>query len=136
VRLPAITFNKVDLPAPFGPSRAVTRPGRTPRSTSSSKRRGPMVTRTRRASRTGDRKSTRLNSSHVKISYAVFCLKKKKEGRRAVKQLGSVLADNPDINVLIEGHTDNEPYYGNGTLKGTRDLSTKRATAIVEHIRE
>src|SRR5690349_22219225 len=29
-----------------------------------------------------DRKSTRLNSSHVEISYAVFCLKKKK-GRRA-----------------------------------------------------
>src|SRR5690606_40444287 len=27
-----------------------------------------------------DRKSTRLNSSHVKISYAVFCLKKKKDG--------------------------------------------------------
>src|SRR5690606_41090346 len=27
-----------------------------------------------------DRKSTRLNSSHVKISYAVFCLKKKKKG--------------------------------------------------------
>src|SRR5699024_8770732 len=27
---------------------------------------------------TGDRKSTRLNSSHVSISYAVFCLKKKK----------------------------------------------------------
>src|SRR5204863_1338240 len=29
-----------------------------------------------------DRKSTRLNSSHVEISYAVFCLKKKKEKRR------------------------------------------------------
>src|SRR5690606_41262778 len=29
-----------------------------------------------------DRKSTRLNSSHVKTSYAVFCLKKKNEGRR------------------------------------------------------
>src|SRR3989442_8284602 len=28
--------------------------------------------------RIGDRKSTRLNSSHVRISYAVFCLKKKK----------------------------------------------------------
>src|SRR3989442_6026140 len=27
-----------------------------------------------------DRKSTRLNSSHVRISYAVFCLKKKKNG--------------------------------------------------------
>src|SRR5699024_11539531 len=30
-----------------------------------------------------DRKSTRLNSSHVSISYAVFCLKKKKMQRRA-----------------------------------------------------
>src|SRR5947208_11260986 len=30
-----------------------------------------------------DRKSTRLNSSHQIISYAVFCLKKKKEGRDA-----------------------------------------------------
>src|SRR5690606_42032600 len=32
-------------------------------------------------SASGDRKSTRLNSSHVKISYAVFCLKKKIKGR-------------------------------------------------------
>src|SRR5207302_5493039 len=31
----------------------------------------------------GDRKSTRLNSSHVKISYAVFCLKQKKRRTRA-----------------------------------------------------
>src|SRR5690349_24000725 len=30
----------------------------------------------------GDRKSTRLNSSHVEISYAVFCLKKKKTNNR------------------------------------------------------
>src|SRR5690554_7526582 len=29
-----------------------------------------------------DRKSTRLNSSHVRISYAVFCLKKKKQNNR------------------------------------------------------
>src|SRR5690554_6655872 len=31
----------------------------------------------------GDRKSTRLNSSHVRISYAVFCLKKKKKSKKA-----------------------------------------------------
>src|SRR5215475_14880999 len=31
-----------------------------------------------------DRKSTRLNSSHVKISYAVFCLKKKKKQKKTV----------------------------------------------------
>jgi len=32
-----------------------------------------------------DRKSTRLNSSHVKISYAVFCLKKKKKKNKTIK---------------------------------------------------
>src|SRR3712207_8814198 len=34
--------------------------------------------RARPAHRSGDRKSTRLNSSHANISYAVFCLKKKR----------------------------------------------------------
>src|SRR2546426_8272650 len=38
------------------------------------------------ASRHGDRKSTRLNSSHLVISYAVFCLKKKK-----IKKIDSVI---------------------------------------------
>src|SRR3989442_9563981 len=32
-----------------------------------------------------DRKSTRLNSSHVRISYAVFCLKKKKKKTRTIR---------------------------------------------------
>src|SRR5690606_42134401 len=40
------------------------------------------VLRVRPRLRLQDRKSTRLNSSHVKISYAVFCLKKKKQERR------------------------------------------------------
>src|SRR2546430_8406944 len=34
-----------------------------------------------------DRKSTRLNSSHSQISYAVFCLKKKKQNTQYIKQL-------------------------------------------------
>src|SRR5438445_3889190 len=40
-----------------------------------------------------DRKSTRLNSSHANISYAVFCLKKKKNGelQRSDRQLGNQL---------------------------------------------
>ncbi len=58
------------------------------------------------------------------------------EGRTAVNQLGNVLATNPDIAVLIEGHTDNVPYTGNGQLSGNWDLSTKRATAIVNILRE
>src|SRR5256885_4467590 len=36
----------------------------------------------------GDRKSTRLNSSHLVISYAVFCLKKKKKNK--LRYVGSV----------------------------------------------
>src|SRR5690349_23477712 len=43
-----------------------------------------VVTTAAGAIRPSDRKSTRLNSSHVEISYAVFCLKKKKRQRRIV----------------------------------------------------
>src|SRR5690606_42079224 len=39
----------------------------------------------RRPRRIRDRKSTRLNSSHVKISYAVFCLKKKKNTKSTLR---------------------------------------------------
>src|SRR5256885_10419846 len=42
---------------------------------------------------TRDRKSTRLNSSHLVISYAVFCLKKKKNGSLAPLSHSTVLAD-------------------------------------------
>ena len=58
------------------------------------------------------------------------------EGRKAVQQLGQVLAQNPDIAVLIEGHTDNVPYGGTGQLTDNWDLSTKRATSIVQILRE
>src|SRR5688572_31080100 len=55
-----------------------------PRAHSAGDVRDPVPARDRpprgagRAERAGDRKSTRLNSSHSQISYAVFCLKKKK----------------------------------------------------------
>src|SRR2546426_7159425 len=44
----------------------------------------PMYLLTVRGRNSGDRKSTRLNSSHLVISYAVFCLKKKKLTERSV----------------------------------------------------
>lgn len=53
-------------------------------------------------------------------------------GQEAIAQLGTVLAENPDIGVLIEGHTDDVPYKGKGLLSGNWDLSAKRATAIVK----
>src|SRR5215208_2662946 len=48
--------------------------------------RGDGSARARRGARGGDRKSTRLNSSHVAISYAVFCLKKKKKNNSLIQQ--------------------------------------------------
>src|SRR5688572_31672413 len=44
--------------------------------------RGPQLHRRSQSHRRGDRKSTRLNSSHSQISYAVFCLKKKKKKKQ------------------------------------------------------
>ena len=53
------------------------------------------------------------------------------QGRSAVVNLAGVLKQNTDIDVLIEGHTDNVPYGGKGAITDNWDLSTKRATAIV-----
>jgi chemotaxis protein MotB len=55
------------------------------------------------------------------------------EGKKAVDLVGKVLGDNPDISVLIEGHTDNDKITGTigGGVENNWDLSTKRATAIV-----
>jgi chemotaxis protein MotB len=60
------------------------------------------------------------------------------EGRKAVVEVGKVLAQNPDITVLIEGHTDNDKILGNigGGIENNWDLSTKRATAIVTILSE
>ena len=45
------------------------------------------------------------------------------EGKRAVVEVAKVLADNPDIAVLIEGHTDNVPYAGGGAIAETGTLA-------------
>src|SRR5258708_30468998 len=45
-----------------------------------------------RATKLQDRKSTRLNSSHQIISYAVFCLKKKKYGNQISVRAGIILS--------------------------------------------
>jgi chemotaxis protein MotB len=58
------------------------------------------------------------------------------EGKKAVVEVGKVLAANPDISVLIEGHTDNDAFAGSGAITDNWDLSTKRATAIVSILSE
>ena len=58
------------------------------------------------------------------------------EGKKAVVEVGKVLGDNPDISVLIEGHTDDDPFGGSGPIVDNWDLSTKRATSIVAILSE
>jgi chemotaxis protein MotB len=52
------------------------------------------------------------------------------KGQQALANLANVLAQNSDINVLVEGHTDDVPLKGSGTLKDNWDLSVMRATAV------
>jgi len=54
------------------------------------------------------------------------------DGIAALKNLAKVLENNPDINILIEGHTDNVPLLSQNQVKDNWDLSTMRATSIVK----
>jgi len=56
------------------------------------------------------------------------------KGKEALGELGKVLANDHDINVVIEGHTDNVPYRGSGNVKDNWDLSVMRATAVVKEL--
>jgi chemotaxis protein MotB len=53
-------------------------------------------------------------------------------GQEALRNIAGVLAANPDINVLVEGHTDNDPFNGSGVIKDNWDLSVMRATSVVK----
>jgi chemotaxis protein MotB len=55
-------------------------------------------------------------------------------GKSALTELGKVLSNDHDINVVIEGHTDNVPYRGSGNVKDNWDLSVMRATAVVKEL--
>lgn len=53
------------------------------------------------------------------------------KGQQALKQLAAVLKSDPEINVMVEGHTDDVPLVGNSaSFKDNWDLSVLRATAI------
>src|SRR4051812_49494108 len=71
--------------------------------------RAPLIgscIRLRASERRRDRKSTRLNSSHMSISYAVFCLKKKKKNDE----------------VITKCTTDEEPSFGGTAITMQRQM--------------
>jgi chemotaxis protein MotB len=56
------------------------------------------------------------------------------KGVEVLKKLAKALETNTDINVLVEGHTDDVPMKGLGDVKDNWDLSVMRATSVVKII--
>ena len=55
-----------------------------------------------------------------------------KDGVNAIKELAKVLEQDSTLNIMVEGHTDNDAYRGSTAVKDNWDLSVMRATAIVK----
>jgi chemotaxis protein MotB len=58
------------------------------------------------------------------------------EGQRAIREVAAILAQDPEINIMVEGHTDNVPMRGRGDVRDNLDLSVLRATAIARILLE
>lgn len=70
------------------------------------------------------------------LLFASGSTKVESRGVEALKKVAKVLEQNADINILIEGHTDDVPMMGKGEIKDNWDLSVMRATSIVKIITE
>jgi len=68
------------------------------------------------------------------LLFASGSIKVEDKGVEALKKLAKVLEQNTDINILVEGHTDDVPMNGKGEIKDNWDLSVMRATSIVKII--
>lgn len=57
-------------------------------------------------------------------------------GRQALSDLAGVLVSNRDVNIMIEGHTDDVPYRSGSVIKDNWDLSVLRATSVLKILLE
>ncbi|MCK9338816.1 MAG: OmpA family protein [Bacteroidales bacterium] len=71
-------------------------------------------------------------SMDEKLLFASARWEVESQGKKAIQELAKVLESEADINVLIEGHTDNVPFTGSGQVKDNWDLSVMRATSVVK----
>ncbi len=56
------------------------------------------------------------------------------KGKQALTQLAGVLKQQPEINIAVEGHTDNQKINNLGQIKDNWDLSVLRATSVVRFL--
>lgn len=71
-------------------------------------------------------------SMDEKLMFATGSTAVQKDGIAALVALAKVLVTNPDINIMVEGHTDNVPMKGSGEIKDNWDLSVMRATSVTK----
>jgi chemotaxis protein MotB len=71
-------------------------------------------------------------SMDEKLLFASGSIVVQAEGVKALKSLAKVLEQNPDINIMVEGHTDDLAYKGSGDMKDNWDLSVMRATSVTK----
>jgi len=58
------------------------------------------------------------------------------KGKQALTELAKVLKSQPEINIAVEGHTDNQKVANLGQIKDNWDLSVLRATSVVRYLTE
>lgn len=71
-------------------------------------------------------------SMNDKLLFASAKWDVQEDGEKAIAEVAKILESDSTINVLIEGHTDNVPFNGNGQVKDNWDLSVMRATSVVK----
>jgi chemotaxis protein MotB len=54
------------------------------------------------------------------------------DGVSALQKLAQVLGENKDLNISVQGHTDDDAYFGKGQVQDNWDLSVMRATSVVK----
>lgn len=58
------------------------------------------------------------------------------KAKGVLAKVAKVVNDKPDFECMVEGHTDNVPYIGNGVIIDNWDLSVKRSTSIIRVLSE
>lgn len=71
-----------------------------------------------------------------KLLFASGSTRIDKKGQDALKELSKVLSNQPDINILVEGHTDDQDLKSGQRFKDNWDLSVLRATEVVRKLTE
>jgi chemotaxis protein MotB len=71
-----------------------------------------------------------------KLLFASGSIEIDTKGKDALTELAKVLQTQPDINILVEGHTDNMKVTNLGQIKDNWDLSVLRSSAVVRFLTE